>query len=424
MPGTRIQTPPITIARLILGGMMLAASGLNLSAAAQDASATAAKPVTFLGTVQTLSGNTLTVKSDAGATMQVTVLESARLLRIEPGQKTLAGASPFSLADLAAGDRVMARGSVNADGNSLAAMMLVAIKGADIAQKQDKEREDWQKHGTGGLVKAVDPAAGTVTISSGPGGTRTMVIHASATTIVRSYAPGSVKFDQAVKSSLDQIKPGDQLRARGSKSEDGATLEAEEIVSGSFRNLAGPIVAVNAAASTITVNDTATKKSVVISVTPDSEVKKLDPAVAQRIAMRLNGGGKRPDGSPASPGGSSPGGGPGGSPGAGASSGPPPAAPGQDRPAGGTGRGSGSGPDIQQVLARAPSVTLKDLQKGNMIIVVATQGQAPDTATAITVVAGVEPMLQASTSASQAMLSSAWNLGGGGGGEGGGETPQ
>ena len=56
-----------------------------------------------------------------------------------------------------------------------------------------------------------------------------------------------------------------------------------------------------------------------------------------------------------------------------------------------------------------------------MVIIVATEGQAPGTATAITVVAGVEPMLQASTSASQAMLSSSWNLGGGGG-EGGGET--
>jgi Domain of unknown function (DUF5666) len=414
MLGTGAPTLPIGIARLFLGGVMLVVAGLS-QAGAQDGPA--AKPVTFLGTVQTLSGNTFTVKSDAGATMQVTVQENARLLRIEPGQKTLAGASPFSLTDLAAGDRVMARGSVNADGNALAAILLVAIKGADIAQKQDKDREDWQKHGTGGLVKAVDLPAGTVTISSGPGGTRTLVIHASPTTIVRSYAPGSVKFDQAVKSSLDQIKPGDQLRARGSKSEDGATLEAEEIVSGSFRNLAGPIVAVNAAASTITLNDTATKKAVVISVTPDSELKKLDPAVAQRIAMRLNGG-KRPDGSPAPPGGSSAGPGPGGPPAGGPPSGPPSGAPGR-------GLGSGSGPDIQQVLARAPSVTLKDLQKGNMIIVVATQGQAPDTATAITVVAGVEPMLQASTSGSQAILSSAWNLGGGGGGEGGGgEAPQ
>jgi hypothetical protein len=397
------------VPRLILCAALFA--GLcPVAASAQDA---AAKPVTFLGTVQTLSGNTITVKNDAGATMQVTVEENARLLRIEPGQKTLAGASPFSLTDLQTGDRVMARGSANADGKSLDATTLVAIKGADIAQKQEREREDWQKRGTGGLVKSVDPAAGTVTISSGAGGTRTTVIHASPTTIVRRYAPGSVKFDQAVKSTVDQIKPGDQLRARGSRSADGTTLDAEEIVSGSFLNLAGPIQAVNADASTITLTDTATKKPVVISVTPDSEVKKLDPAVAQRLAARMSGGGaKRPDGSPTP-----------------AAGGPPPGAsgpPGGDRPAGGPGRGAGgSGPDFQQLLARSPSVTLKDLQKGNMVIVVATEGQSPQSATAITVVAGVEPMLQASTSASQAMLSSAWNLGGeGGGGGGGGETPQ
>jgi Domain of unknown function (DUF5666) len=400
--GTRVP-------RLILCAALFAGL-LPVAASAQDA---AAKPVTFLGTVQTLSGNTITVKNDAGATMQVTVEEKARLLRIEPGQKTLAGASPFSLTDLQTGDRVMARGSANADGKSLDATMLVAIKGADIAQKQEREREDWQKRGTGGLVKSVDPTAGTVTISSGAGGTRTTVIHASPTTIVRRYAPGSVKFDQAVKSTLDQIKPGDQLRARGSKSADGTTLDAEEIVSGSFLNLAGPIQAVNADASTITLTDTATKKPVVISVTSDSEVKKLDPAVAQRLAARLSGA-KRPDGSPAP-----------------AAGGPPPGAsgaPGGDRPAGAPGRGPGSGPDLQQLLARSPSITLKDLQKGNMIIVVATEGQSPQSATAITVVAGVEPMLQASASASQALLSSAWNLGGegggGGGGGGGGETPQ
>jgi hypothetical protein len=346
--------------------------------------------------------------------MQVTVQDGARLLRVEPGQRTLAGASPFSLSDLQVGDRVMARGSMNAQ--ELAATLLVAIKGADIAQKQAQEREDWQKRGTGGLVKSVDPAAGTVTISAGAGGNRTLVIHASATTILRRYAPGSVKFDEATKAPLDQIKAGDQLRARGPRSADGGTLEAEEIVSGSFRNLAGPVQAINGAGSTITVNDTATKKAVVITITPESEVKKLDPAVAQRVAMRLSGGGaNRPDGSPGRPAGSPgaavppEGQGPAGSPGA-------------DRPAGVQARGAGA--DFQQILARAPSITLKDLQKGNMVIVVATEGQSPESATAITVVAGVEPMLQASTSASQAMLSSTWNLGGGGGGEGGGDTPQ
>ena len=296
----------------------------------------------------------------------------------------------------------MARGSANADNTSLAATMLVAIKGADIAQKQEKEREDWQKRGTGGLVKSVDPAAQTVTVSTGAGGARMITIHATPATIVRRYAPGSVKFDQAVKGTLDEIKPGDQLRARGSKSADGMSLEAEEIVSGSFLNLAGPIQAVDPSTSTITLTDTATKKPVLISVTADSEVKKLDPAVAQRLAARMRGGAKHRTDLPQETGTGSGGAGP-------------------DllvlvgiiraeakvRAVGPVG-----GADFQQLLARSPSVTLKDLQKGNMVIVVATGGQTPASATAITVVAGVEPMLQASTSASQALLSSSWNLGG------------
>jgi hypothetical protein len=414
MLSTRVRTriPGIIVCAAIFAGL------LPLGATAQETAVPSAKLTTFLGTVQTLSGNTITVKSDAGATMQVTVEQNARLLRVEPGQKTLAGASPFSLADLQAGDRVMARGAANPDGKSLDATLLVAIKGADIAKKQEQEREDWQKRGTGGLVKSVDPAAGTVTILAGATGARTMVVHVSPKTIIRRYAPGSVKFDQAVKSTLDQIKPGDQLRARGSKSAEGSAFDADEIVSGSFLNLAGPIQSVNTGASTITLTDDATKKAVVVSITPDSEVKKLDPAVAQRIAARLkSGGATRPGGSPTPAAGAAPGPRQGAGPGSGTSGG---------RPAGAQGPGPGTGgPDFQQLLARSPSVTLKDLQKGNMVIVVATEGQSPQSATAITVVAGVEPMLQASTRGSQAMLSSAWNLGGGGGeAAGGGETPQ
>ncbi len=414
MPETTTQQHPtgsqIPLLRRALFAMLFTAL-LPLGAKAQDAAAPA-KPVTFLGTVQTLNGKAITVKSDAGATMQVTVQDDARLLRIEPGQKTLAGASPFSLTDLQTGDRVMARGATDADGKSLAATMLVAIKGADIAQKQEREREDWQKNGIGGVVRAVDPAASTITVSLGAGGNRTEVIHATSATVLRRYAPGSVKFDQAVTGTFDRIKSGDQLRARGTRSADGTTLEAAEIVSGRFENIAGAIVSVNTSASTFTVNDSTTKKPVVISISSDSELKKLDPAVAQRIAQRLSGGGKRPEAAPAASG---------SAPQPDAAPNPAPAgAPAADRSAGSTGHGlgSGAGPDFQQLLEKSPSITLKDLQKGNMVIVVANQGQTPDANTAITVVAGVEPMLQASTSGSQAMLS-AWNLGGeGGGGEG------
>jgi hypothetical protein len=65
------------------------------------------------------------------------------------------------------------------------------------------------------------------------------------------------------------------------------------------------------------------------------------------------------------------------------------------------------------MLQRAPSVQLTDLHPGDAVMIVATAG-ASDTATAITLLAGVEPMLQASTKASQSLFSSSWSLGGGG----------
>jgi hypothetical protein len=53
-----------------------------------------------------------------------------------------------------------------------------------------------------------------------------------------------------------------------------------------------------------------------------------------------------------------------------------------------------------------------NLQKGDAVIVLATEGTATSH-TAITLLSGVEPILQAVPSASQAMMLTPWSLGGG-----------
>ena len=50
-------------------------------------------------------------------------------------------------------------------------------------------------------------------------------------------------------------------------------------------------------------------------------------------------------------------------------------------------------------------------------MVLTTEGQNSGAATAITLIAGVEPLLQASPGASQSVLSASWNLSGSGGQE-------
>jgi hypothetical protein len=68
-----------------------------------------------------------------------------------------------------------------------------------------------------------------------------------------------------------------------------------------------------------------------------------------------------------------------------------------------------------------PPATLADLQKGDAVMIVATEGTASGGVTAITLLGGVEAILASSGSASQAMFMSPWNLGGAPSGE---ETTQ
>ena len=79
---------------------------------------------------------------------------------------------------------------------------------------------------------------------------------------------------------------------------------------------------------------------------------------------------------------------------------------------GGAGMRQGGSPDFQQMLSRMPAVTLNDLHKGDAVLIVTTQGTAAAGGTAITLLSGVELILQAAPNGSQAMMLAPWRLGG------------
>lgn len=373
---------------------------------AQDAAGQAAI-ARRIGAIKSINGNALTLTPDSGSDVAVTIQPNARMLKIAPGAKDLKDAKPVQLQDLQLGDRVRVRGQASADGNSLNALEVIVMAHSDLEARHEKERQDWQKRGLGGLVSSVDPAAGTVSISvTGVGGKKTVVLHTTKATVFRRYAPDSVKFDDAKSSTLQEIQPGDQARARGDRSADGSELAAEEIVTGSFRNVAGTINAVDASAGTVTVQDLLSKKAVQIKVTPESQLRKLPAEVAQMIAMRLKG--SMPAGMPGTS----------GTKAAAPSSAAPPAAatPAGNGQPGNGGIHNGRTPDFQQMLSRMPTTTVADLHKGDAVLIVATQGSS-SSATAITLLSGVEPILQAAPSAGQAMMLAPWTLGGAPGGD-------
>jgi hypothetical protein len=393
---------PIRIA-VLAGSMALACFPLPLSHATSDRAqeshvATPAGPAKPVGVVKAVSGNVIILTTDAGSAVNILVGDSTRLIRIAPGQKDLKDATPTQLQEVQVGDRILARGKASDDGKSLEASSIVLMKESDLTAKQEHDREDWQKRGVGGLVSKVDAGSGTITLSAAAlSQAKPIRVHISKNTMLRRYSPDSVKFDDAKPGTFDQINAGDQLRARGERNPDGTELAADEVVSGTFRNVAGLVASVDAGNNTITVTDLGTKQPVTLRITADSQLRNLPPAFAQRIAQRLRG--DNPDAAS----------------GAHAAGSPPAKAGGSTASGNGGGSRGGGPPDFQQMLKRMPAVTLADLQKGDAVMIVTTQGSPTSQPTAITLLSGVESILSASPNSNRAaMLLSPWNLGGGG----------
>jgi len=372
-----------------------------------------------VGAIKSIVGNAVTITTDTGATATVNVQPTTKIVRVEPGQTDLKNAVPMDFKDLQIGDRIFVRWKAADTAQPVNAIGIIAMKRADVDAKQQHERDDWQKRSVGGLVTSVDPATKIISISvTAIGGKKSIAVNITPKTVFRRYAPDSVKFDDAKPSSLDQVKSGDQLRALGTRSADGSTVDAEEIVTGSFRNIAGTVNSVDAAANSITVLDLITKKPVLVKVSDQTQLRKLTPEVAQRIAFRLKAaaGGAQANDSTA-PGAAAP---PGGAPSGSSSAG-------QNAQPGGSQRGSGAGAagaggsngrpgggpaDLQQILNRMPAAALSDFHKGDAVMAVSTEGTNSGGVTAITLVGGVETILEAAASSgSQMMTLSPWSLG-------------
>src|SRR5271170_5494634 len=323
-------------ASMILPAAVLSGSSTMLMAQAPAAAPAAARQI---GTVTVVAGNSLTLKTDAGQEVSVAVADGARILQLAPGSTDLKTAQAITLADIAVGDRVLVSGKAGDTASAFAASRVILMKSTDIAQKHEMEQADWQKRGSGGIVSAVDAGTGVVTISIGA---KKVAVNASGTTQFRRYAGDSVKFEDAKPGTLAQIQAGDQLRVRGAKSDDGSSIQAEEVVSGSFKNLAGLIATIDAANGTLTLKDLATKKTVTVTITANSNVRTLPPQAAAMLAARAKGGAAGAgDSGAGSLQGAAQGDAPGGRPG---------------------GAGRAAGGDLSQMVARLPNKTIADLK--------------------------------------------------------------
>ena len=378
----RIALGLVLILPLVVGAGTASAVQAQAPAPAAPAAASA------LGTVKSISGNSITMTTDKGQTIAVTVVEGAKVYQLAVGSTDLKTAKPGQLSDVAVGDRTLMTGKAGEAPDTLTALRVILMKHADIAQMQADEQADWRARGTGGHVTAIDLASGSITITSGA---KKLVVATTAKTDFRRFAGDSVKYQDAKPGTIAEIHVGDQLQARGAKSADGTSMQAEEVVSGSFKDLSGLILSADPASGKITLKDLATKKVVTVDVTANSDIRKMPEQMATMFAARNAGG----DASQAG-GGRRGGGGSGG-------------------PGGGGSGGRSGGADLAQMITRMPSITPADLHKGDATMIVATEPTpGANILTAVTVLTGVDAILTANPNGG---MSLSMSLGGGGGGE-------
>ena len=212
----------LTRAALLATGLMFLPPSFVISDAIAVAQ-TPAAAASQLGTVKEVSGNEITLTDKAGQSIKVSVDGAAKVLQLAPGSTDLKTAQPSTMSEVAVGDRVLVTGKAGDSAGTFTAMRVILMKSADIAQKNAQEQADWQKRGSGGIVAAI-PAPGTLTISAGA---KKIQVTTTPSTVYRRYAGDSVKFEDAAIGTAAQIQVGDQLRVRGDKSDDGASITAD-----------------------------------------------------------------------------------------------------------------------------------------------------------------------------------------------------
>src|SRR5215510_7653195 len=340
----------------------------SLLAQGNTAAPTSGQTVRPIGMILTIdsAARRITIKTDAGPEMNISFEENTRYLRVAPGAKDLENATPISASELSAGDRILARGRSASDPALFAATSIIVISKADLARKHAAERAEWEKRGVGGVISALDTAAKEITINmpTTAGAKPTVIAFAPGATL-RRYAPNSVKFSDARPSRFEELKVGDQVKALGTADETRSRYTAEELVAGTFRTIAGAVVSIDAAQNTFVITDLGANKSVQARVSPDSTMRRLIVEIAQMLAARNKAGNSSFDQGPK---------------------------------------------DFQSLIEKLSPLNLTDLKPGDTIILSFAAGEDASRITAITLLAGVEPLLKTPGKGGQSVNLGSWSL--------------
>jgi hypothetical protein len=339
----------------------------------------AVKPSYFAGDIASINAGSIVITTKAGP-KEIVLTEKTAFKRASAEDFNLATATTGTLTDISVGDKATVSALLAADGRSMNARTVYFVTKADISQKRSKDSERWKTRGIFGKVASVNVSTNQITVDiPRPMGKTVVTVTLQQDAKVLRYSDDSIMFSDARKSNLSEIKPGDQISVLGNKGEDGTTLNAEAIVTGTFLQLPGTVKFVDRTQNEVVIKDSK-GKDVTVALSGAIMLKRFPPEIAERMAARSNGGFRPRTGQ------------------------------GQQSPSttqaqpvqGSTNMPGGSrGGGIEEMLERLPNITVADLKPGEQIgLLILVSGTAPkvgDHIKAIKLIAGIEPFLRMQT---------------------------
>jgi hypothetical protein len=144
------------------------------------------------GTVTAVSGSTITIKTEEGATFQILTSANSRIMKQR---------EPIKVSEIHVGDAVMAAGQIDASAKSLGAVFVVVLTPEQAAEAR-KRREEYGKTWTAGEVTAIKDT--DITVKRMDGVTQTISVDENTSFKKRGDSI-----------TLADISVGDRLQATG-----------------------------------------------------------------------------------------------------------------------------------------------------------------------------------------------------------------
>jgi len=272
--------------------LLICAAAITLAGPNRSTAQDKADSVTGAVTAIDTAHKQVTLNNGPGLFVSVQTDDQTVFLRLPAGERTLSKATPTTFDEIAIGDRVLAHGTKS--GQTFSAQRLIVMQLAEVAKKRERDLDEWKRRGIGGVVRAVNSQTGEITLElrGANAGTRIPVETSGAS--FRRYVAGSLRFEDARASKLEDVHAGDQLRALGDRNGDTNRFVAEQIVSGAFKTIGVTITEVDQRTGQIHATTLDQKQPVLISINNDSVLRRISPPVAAAIAQKAKGDAAKP----------------------------------------------------------------------------------------------------------------------------------